>query len=200
MKVSIGRPTKKRRREHDEPKTSSRLRRRYPKIKCGKCGGLGHNKRGCHNPAISQPPNVNVNVDIESAVGRRGTKGRGRGRGGRKVGPMRGGGIGRSSTTNTDAVSIDADRVNSGNVFRSKMPMKRSMMRGGGSGGGIVMTESHTMPMDLSFGGSCSPGKRTKSSARRMPNTILTIQGATSKARYTTMLNATQESITKARR
>ncbi|XP_038723959.1 uncharacterized protein LOC120015554 [Tripterygium wilfordii] len=53
MKVSVGRPTKKRRREHDEPKTSSRLRRRYPKIKCGKCGGLGHNKRGCHNPAIS---------------------------------------------------------------------------------------------------------------------------------------------------
>ncbi|XP_038690210.1 uncharacterized protein LOC119989000 [Tripterygium wilfordii] len=45
-----GRPRKRKRREFDEPRTTNLLRRRYPLVKCSKCGVEGHNKRTCNGP------------------------------------------------------------------------------------------------------------------------------------------------------
>ncbi|XP_038694910.1 uncharacterized protein LOC119992280 [Tripterygium wilfordii] len=60
MKKVVGGPTKKRRREHDEAASRSRLRRRYPKIRCTKCGGEGHNRRGCKNPPMPEVKNLSL--------------------------------------------------------------------------------------------------------------------------------------------
>ncbi|XP_038679355.1 uncharacterized protein LOC119980639 [Tripterygium wilfordii] len=185
MNIVVGRPTKKRRREHDEPKSSSRLRRMYPKIKCGKCGGLGHNKRGCKNPLQSQASNMNVNVEDESVAGR----GAAVSRGGR-----------RGAHTESAAGGVDTNRVAGSSTLRSKMPVKRPLMQGGGSRGGSGVSESIPVPIEVTFDHSSTPGKRTKSSARRMPNIVSTIQHATSSARYNAMLNATQESVANARK
>lgn len=56
MQVTASRrPNKKRRWEHDEPRSHTSLCRRYLLIKCTKCWVQGHNKkRSYRNPPISQ--------------------------------------------------------------------------------------------------------------------------------------------------
>ncbi|MBA0782720.1 hypothetical protein Gotri_000558 [Gossypium trilobum] len=41
------RPTKVRRKEHDEPQTTKKLTKKGVEMKCSKCKKLGHNKRSC---------------------------------------------------------------------------------------------------------------------------------------------------------
>ncbi|XP_038718136.1 uncharacterized protein LOC120011144 [Tripterygium wilfordii] len=83
--VDAGRPKKKRRREHDEPRSGTRLRRRYPKVKCTCCGVEGHNRRSCQNEPLSQQTTEHIGTSASaSAAGRGGGRvgGSGGGRGG----------------------------------------------------------------------------------------------------------------------
>ncbi|XP_038697793.1 uncharacterized protein LOC119995386 [Tripterygium wilfordii] len=166
MKKVVGRPTKKRRREHDEAASRSRLRRRYPKIRCTKCGGEGHNRRGCKNPPMPEQTIDNMRG------GRRG--------GGRRGGTGRGvGGRGIVATIPTNATT--------------KLPVRRSWLTEGVAGSGRSEPGGSSLATT-----NISPGRRTKSSAKRLPNVFSSIQGATSSSRYMAMLNATQESVNNA--
>uniref|UniRef100_A0A2N9J1P5 CCHC-type domain-containing protein n=1 Tax=Fagus sylvatica TaxID=28930 RepID=A0A2N9J1P5_FAGSY len=53
-----GRPKKRRRREHDEPRNTYRVPRIHAPGKCRKCGEVGHNKRSCKNDPTNEtaPP------------------------------------------------------------------------------------------------------------------------------------------------
>uniref|UniRef100_A0A2N9J841 CCHC-type domain-containing protein n=1 Tax=Fagus sylvatica TaxID=28930 RepID=A0A2N9J841_FAGSY len=53
-----GRPKKRRRREHDEPRNTYRVPRIHAPGKCRKCGQVGHNKRSCKNDPTNEtaPP------------------------------------------------------------------------------------------------------------------------------------------------
>ncbi|GKF80959.1 mutator type transposase, partial [Tanacetum coccineum] len=50
-KPYVGRPPKKRKKSHDEivsqSASSGKLSRKGKSIKCGKCGNVGHNRKGC---------------------------------------------------------------------------------------------------------------------------------------------------------
>ncbi|PPS02819.1 hypothetical protein GOBAR_AA17840 [Gossypium barbadense] len=47
LRRPLGRPTKVRRKEPDEPKTTERLSKRGVEMRCSKCKIIGHNKRSC---------------------------------------------------------------------------------------------------------------------------------------------------------
>ncbi|GMY25988.1 putative transcription factor interactor and regulator CCHC(Zn) family [Fagus crenata] len=53
-----GKPKKRRRREHDEPRNTYRVLRIHAPGKCRKCGQVGHNKRSCKNDPTNEttPP------------------------------------------------------------------------------------------------------------------------------------------------
>ncbi|GMY07370.1 hypothetical protein FCV25MIE_02609 [Fagus crenata] len=54
----LGRPKKRTRREHDEPRNTYRVPRIHAPRKCRKCGQVGHNKRSCTNDLTNEtaPP------------------------------------------------------------------------------------------------------------------------------------------------
>ncbi|MBA0748139.1 hypothetical protein Gogos_004988, partial [Gossypium gossypioides] len=45
LRRSLGRPTRVRRKEPDEPQTTTKLTKKMVEMKCSKCKKLGHNKR-----------------------------------------------------------------------------------------------------------------------------------------------------------
>lgn len=51
VRVQPGRPKKVRRRAPDEPTNPYKISRAGYVVKCGNCGGNGHNYKGCHLPA-----------------------------------------------------------------------------------------------------------------------------------------------------
>ncbi|XP_038680322.1 uncharacterized protein LOC119981316 [Tripterygium wilfordii] len=64
-----GRAKKRRRRDTDEPITPSNLRRRYPVVKCTKCGVQGHNRRTCNGPDRREQTNAHTQSS-QTPVGR----------------------------------------------------------------------------------------------------------------------------------
>ena len=54
IKRQAGRPKKLRKRQFNEPRDSTHMRRDNKTTKCSVCGSFGHNKRGCKGQG--QPP------------------------------------------------------------------------------------------------------------------------------------------------
>ncbi|PKI38407.1 hypothetical protein CRG98_041187 [Punica granatum] len=74
-----GRPKMKRTKGNDIPQDPYKAKRKYRKIRCGKCGQLGHNRRKCKGTTVKDKenkkvPDASTSSDANDPMGRKGAE------------------------------------------------------------------------------------------------------------------------------